>query len=147
MKLLASSTFRREPTAVPTARAFVTRSLGPLALSVEASERLVLAAAEAFNNVVLHAEGDSFAVTVAADGSSCTVSVTDSGGGFRAPRSRPAMPPAYEVGRRGLALMYALVDRVEVISTTSGTAVVLAQALSAPATSAAGADGPARRLT
>jgi anti-sigma regulatory factor (Ser/Thr protein kinase) len=105
----------------------------PLTLTVDASERLVLAAAEAFNNVVLHAEGESFAVTVAVEGDACTVSVADSGHGFCAPTGRPAMPPANEVNSRGLALMYALVDKVEVVSTARGTAVVLAQALPAPA--------------
>lgn len=129
MKLLASSTFRREPAAVPTARAFVTRTLDPLALSIEATDRLVLAAAEAFNNVVLHASGDSFAVTVAVESGACTVRVADDGGGFKVPAARPVMPPASEVNHRGLALMYALVDRVDVVSTARGTAVVLAQAL------------------
>lgn len=132
MKLLASSTFRREPAAVPTARAFVTRTLLPLTLTVEATERLVLAAAEAFNNVVLHADGDSFAVTVAVEGDTCTVSVADNGSGFCPPTTRPSMPPAHEINSRGLALMYALVDKVEVVSTARGTAVVLAQALPAP---------------
>lgn len=142
MKLLASSTFRREPAAVPTARAFVTRTLLPLALPVEASDRLVLAAAEAFNNVVLHAEGESFAVTVSVEDGSCTVRVADTGCGFAAPKGRPVMPPAEEVNSRGLALMYALVDRVDVVSTARGTAVVLAQALPAPerAVSAVGAE-------
>ena len=137
MKLLASSTFRRVPAAVPTARAFVSRALVPLALSVEASDRLVLAAAEAFNNVVLHASGDSFAVTVAVEHGSCKVSVADTGHGFRAPAARPTMPPAYETNHRGLALMYALVDKVDVVSTARGTAVVLAQALPAPAPASA----------
>jgi len=89
MKLLASSTFRRVPAAVPTARAFVSRTLVPLALSVEASDRLVLAAAEAFNNVVLHASGESFAVTVAVERGTCMVSVADTGHGFRVPAARP----------------------------------------------------------
>lgn len=129
MKLLASSTFRREPAAVPTARAFVTRTLGPLALSSEASDRLVLACAEAFNNVVLHASGESFAVTVAVESGACTVRVADGGNGFTVPSVRPVMPPAHEVNNRGLALMYALVERVDVVSTARGTAVVLAQPL------------------
>lgn len=141
MKLLASSTFRREPAAVPTARAFVTRTLAPLALPIEVSDRLVLAAAEAFNNVVLHASGDTFAVTVSVESGACTVRVADGGGGFTVPTTRPVMPPAHEVNHRGLALMYALVDRVDVVSTARGTAVVLAQALGAnqPASASAGA--------
>ena len=67
--------------------------------------------------------------------------VADGGGGFTVPTTRPVMPPAHEVNHRGLALMYALVDRVDVVSTARGTAVVLAQALGAnqPASASAGA--------
>ena len=139
MDVLASSTFRREPAAVPSARAFVTKSLEALALSDDAADRLVLAVAEACNNVVIHADGESFGVAIALHGRSCHVSVTDQGAGFYAPPGRPAMPPAEDTGHRGLALMYALVDSVDVVSTPHGTAVVLAIGLSAPATTSAGA--------
>jgi len=138
MDVLASSTFRREPAAVPSARAFVTKSLESLALSVDAADRLVLAVAEACNNVVIHAGGESFGVAIALHERSCHVSVTDQGAGFFAPSGRPAMPSADETGHRGLALMYALVDSVDLVSTPHGTAVVLVMSLSAPATSSAG---------
>jgi serine/threonine-protein kinase RsbW len=137
MDVLASSTFRREPAAVPSARAFLTKSLDALALSVDAADRLVLAVAEACNNVVIHAGGDSFGVAVALHGGCCHVSVTDQGAGFHAPAGRPVMPPADDTGHRGLALMHALVDSVDVVSTPHGTAVVLVMGLSAPATAGA----------
>jgi anti-sigma regulatory factor (Ser/Thr protein kinase) len=141
MNLPASSTFRREPATVPSARAFVRTSLAGLALDEDAVDRLVLASAEAFNNVIFHAEGDEYSVTVSVAGASCSVAVTDDGSGFYAPSAPPPMPPAHEVGHRGLALMYALVDEVAVHSTPSGTAVVLHQALSANGASAATALG------
>jgi anti-sigma regulatory factor (Ser/Thr protein kinase) len=129
MELLVSTRFRREPVAVPAARAFVRRALAPLDLEAEARERLVLAAAEAFNNVVLHAECDSFTVSVSRDGDTCVLGVTDSGHGFYVPGSFE-MPPANDVGHRGLALMQALVDELRVASSPTGTAVLLAQKLS-----------------
>ena len=128
MQLLASTTFRRDPTAVPAARKFVRTVLASLDLTDDAQERLVLAAAEACNNVVLHADCDTFTVTVSRDDRSCVIDVTDSGHGFYVPSSFD-MPPASEVGRRGLALMQALVDRVRVASSPMGTAVMLCQAL------------------
>jgi anti-sigma regulatory factor (Ser/Thr protein kinase) len=129
MDLLASTRFRREPAAVPAARAFVRRALARLEMSADARDRLVLAAAEAFNNVVLHAECDSFAVSISRDDVTCVVDVTDEGHGFYVPTSFD-MPPASDVGHRGLAIMQALVDRVRVASSPTGTEVMLAQALS-----------------
>jgi anti-sigma regulatory factor (Ser/Thr protein kinase) len=129
MDLLASTRFRREPAAVPAARAFVRKAVSSLEMTVDARERLVLAAAEAFNNVVLHAECDSFAVSVSRDDHTCMVDISDTGHGFYVPASFD-MPPASDVGNRGLAIMKALVDRVRVASSPTGTEVVLSQALS-----------------
>ncbi len=98
-------------------------------MTSDARDRLVLAAAEAFNNVVLHAVCDSFAVSISRDDSICIVDVTDTGTGFYVP-STFDMPPASDVGHRGLAIMQALVDRVRVSSSPTGTAVTLAQTLS-----------------
>jgi anti-sigma regulatory factor (Ser/Thr protein kinase) len=136
MTLPATCTFRRERGTVPAARSFVRTALLGLAIDDEALDRLVLAAAEAFNNVILHADGDEFSVTVSVDGPSCRIAVTDCGTGFLAPLSPPPMPPAHDVGHRGLALMYALVDHVAVHSTGDGTAVVLHKSLATNGSSA-----------
>ena len=52
-------------------------------------------------------------------------------------RVRPAVPPVMPApdvtNHRGLALMQALVDRVDVLSGEHGTTVVLAQSLTVPA--------------
>jgi anti-sigma regulatory factor (Ser/Thr protein kinase) len=98
-------------------------------MSADARDRLVLAAAEAFNNVVLHAECDSFAVRISSDDDTCVIDVSDEGHGFYVPTSFD-MPPTSDVGHRGLAIMQALVDRVRVASSPTGTEVMLAQALS-----------------
>lgn len=89
-------------------------------------EQLVLAVAEACNNAILHAEGDEFTVTVIVDGARALVAVADHGAGF-APPARPSMPGPQATGHRGLALMQALVDDVDVVSDRAGTTVMLAQ--------------------
>ena len=130
-----STRFRREPSAVPSARAFVTRALRSAGATSEAVERLVLAVAEACNNVVFHADGPAFTVTVLVDGGRAMVTVADTGSGFDPP-DRPTMPAPDATGQRGLALMRALVDHVAVVSGAGGTTVALVHRL-APAGRAA----------
>ena len=93
-------------------------------------EPLVLAVAEACNNAILHAAGDDFTVSVAVDGGRAVVTIADHGAGF-VPPSHPTMPGPLATGRRGLALMEALVDDVDVVSDAAGTTVMLAQTLAA----------------
>ncbi|HET6952991.1 MAG TPA: ATP-binding protein [Acidimicrobiales bacterium] len=109
---------------MPAARAFVRHALRQTRLANESVERIVLAAAEACNNAILHATGDVFAVSVVVDGDHCSITVSDSGCGFRPPDT-PVMPSPENTGQRGLALMEMLVDRVHVASTPQGTVVVL----------------------
>jgi len=96
--------------------------------STDATERLVLAVAEACNNAVLHAGGPAVTVSVTVDDGRAVVGVTDTGPGF-APPEHLAMPGPLATGQRGLALMQALVDQVDVVSDAEGTSVVLAQSL------------------
>ena len=130
MEVRTSTRFRRERAAVPSARAFVRRALRGNGVPSEMMDPLVLAVAEACNNAILHAGGDAFGVTVMVEGASCTIVVTDSGAGF-VPPERPQMPAPDATNSRGLALMQALVDRVEVTSGENGTTVVLAHSLPA----------------
>ena len=131
---------------MPAARAFLRHALSPLDMHPDALDQLVLAAAEAINNVVLHAEGELFAVNVSRDDSACVLSITDSGPGFYVPGSFD-MPPATQVDRRGLALMHALVDHVHVASSPTGTAVVLVQSLSSNGFSPRDGEVPRERST
>jgi anti-sigma regulatory factor (Ser/Thr protein kinase) len=112
--------FRRMAEAVPAARAFVRRWLP----DSEPAEGLVLAAAEALNNVVDHAVGDAFTVAVDLDGTVATVTVVDVGPGFDVPDD-PEMPDAFASRCRGLAMMHALADGVEIDSSPDGTTVTL----------------------
>jgi len=124
MDVRATTRFRRERATVPAARAFVRHALWQAEVTKEAAEPIVLAVAEACNNAILHARGDAFAVTVVVDGGCCSITVSDSGGGFRPP-AVPVMPAPEATGQRGLALMEMLVDRIDVASTPEGTTVVL----------------------
>jgi len=83
--------------------------------------------AEACNNVVFHAAGSTFTVEVAVLSGRATVVVTDDGSGFVL-RDR-LMPSACAVGSRGIPLMQALVERVDMSSDTDGTTVSLTQPL------------------
>ena len=110
------------------ARSLVRHTLRSCGASTDIVERVVLASAEAFNNVVMHAAGATFGVRIAIDSGCCTVVVTDAGRGFRRPR-RLKMPAFDALGHRGLALMEALVDEVDVDSSRSGTRIGLVQSL------------------
>ena len=132
MDVRMSTRFRRERAAVPSARAFVLAALRGSAVPSGLLDPLVLAVAEACNNAILHATGDAFGVSVVVEDRTCTIVVSDSGAGF-IPPSRPQMPAPEATDHRGLALMQALVDRVDVVSGEHGTTVVLAQSLPATA--------------
>jgi serine/threonine-protein kinase RsbW len=128
MDVRTSTALRRERAAVPFARAFVRQALRGLRPSAETLDPLVLAVAEACNNAILHATGDVFGVSLVVEGTRCTVTVSDTGAGFVPPRDL-RMPAPEATGHRGLALMRALVERVEVSSNPTGTTVVLQQTL------------------
>jgi anti-sigma regulatory factor (Ser/Thr protein kinase) len=128
MMLGATERFRRVPEAVPAAREFLRRFL-PARAKSQAMDELVLAASEAMNNVIEHATGGEFLISVATDGTRARVVVTDAGTGWQGPRRDPVMPEATETAGRGLALMHMLVDRAQVTSTPAGTTVALQHGL------------------
>lgn len=120
----ATVRFRRQADTVPRARGLIGQALCGAVRDAEVVHRLVLASAEACNNAVLHSACGSYVVTVEIDTDVCTITVADDGVGFDVPE-RLAMPGPESVGHRGLALMDALVDQVDISSSTSGTTVVL----------------------
>lgn len=122
---------RRAADTVPRVRGLVGQELARRGVDADVVDRIILASAEACNNAILHARGATYRVTVEVDPGHCTITVADGGGGFMVPDD-PVMPEPEVVGRRGLALMGALVDDVKVDSSTSGTTVVLRHGLSDP---------------
>jgi anti-sigma regulatory factor (Ser/Thr protein kinase) len=137
MDVRMSTRFRRERAVVPSARAFVRSALRENGAPSSLVDPLVLAVAEACNNAILHADGDAFGISVEVHGTNCTIVVSDSGEGF-VPPVRAEMPAPDATGHRGLALMQALVDHVEVSSNEAGTTVILAQSLAAARTNGNG---------
>lgn len=123
---------RRAADTVPRVRGLVGQELARRGVEGDIVDRIVLASAEACNNAILHARGATYRVTVEVGSGACTITVADGGGGFAMP-DQLVMPEPDSVGRRGLALMGALVDDVKVDSSTDGTTVVLRHALSEPA--------------
>jgi serine/threonine-protein kinase RsbW len=115
---------RRQPAAVPAARAFVDHALRSAGVPPDVADSLVQAVAEACNNAILHAAGETFSVSVNVQETACTLIISDLGRGFEPPE-HARMPSPESVDHRGLALMEALVDQVEVSSTPAGTTVVL----------------------
>ncbi|MBN2623751.1 MAG: ATP-binding protein [Acidimicrobiales bacterium] len=130
MEVRTSRWFRRERSAVPSARAFVAHALRSAGAPGQVVDALVLAVAEACNNAVLHAGGTAVTLTVSVEDGRATVTIADDGVGFDPPR-HPTMPAPLALGHRGLALMDALVDRVDVSSGAAGTTVALVQSLGA----------------
>jgi serine/threonine-protein kinase RsbW len=129
-------TFRCQPETVPRARHLVDTELRHNGVNGEVVDRVVLASAEACNNAILHSTSSSYDVSVDVDGNLCTVTVRDNGNGFRVP-DRIEMPEPDAVSRRGLALMRALVDDVDVASSHDGTTVVIRQNLNGASRSVA----------
>lgn len=126
MAVRVSASFPRERATVPAARAFARRILTSEGTSADVADHIVQAAAEACNNAILHARGADFTVTVVIEAARIVVSVSDDGDGFTPP-ARAAMPAPQSTGRRGLALMEAMVDHVDVVSDGHGTTVTLMQ--------------------
>jgi serine/threonine-protein kinase RsbW len=120
--------FRRQADTVPRVRGLIGHELFRCGAGDDVVDRLVLASAEACNNAILHSASRSYVVTVDIDTNICTITVSDEGSGFDVPQP-PVMPGPESAGRRGLALMDALVDQVNIDSSTSGTTVVLRQRL------------------
>jgi len=90
---------------------------------------LLTAVDEAVANAIRHGsprgERDRVAVQIKAKPHKLTVSVRDSGGGFATSGSAPTMPAPDALGGRGLPLMAALADSLEITSTPHGTTIVL----------------------
>lgn len=140
MNVRVTTRFRGERAAVPSARAFVRHALRSATRSVDLAERIELAAAEACNNAILHASGSAFTVSVVVDDGQVVVTIVDEGDGF-VPPTDPSMPSPQAIGQRGLPLMRALVDEVDVASNGNGTTVMLVQSVNSDGRSPVSVEG------
>lgn len=123
----------RDPVTVPVTRRTVDCALDAIGVSDECRDDVTLALTEVCSNVVRHAhESPDYTVTVTATASRCTIDVCDSGTG---------LPPGVTVGDstrkagsnaehgRGLAIVRAVMDAVQVVAGPSGVAIHMVKQL------------------
>ena len=104
----------QETETVALVRSVVTNTLLLFGVTDECVEDIRLALSEACNNVVEHAAGpDEYEVRVQIDDERCEITVTNPGEELDAASLAGAMPDPASVRGRGVAIMRALVDKVD----------------------------------
>ena len=119
----------RDPVTVPVTRRTVDCALDAIGVSDECRDDVTLALTEVCSNVVRHAhESTDYTVTVTATANRCTIDVCDSGTGLpQEVTSRKAGATA-EHGR-GLSIVRAVMDAVQVVAGPGGVAIHMVKQL------------------
>jgi serine/threonine-protein kinase RsbW len=132
----------RDAETVSLIRSVVTRALTLFGVTQECVDDIRLALSEACTNVIDHAAADDeYEVRLEVNERECVISVTNTGIGFDATSLAGQMPDGSSARGRGVAIMQALMDRVEFRSEpVRGTIVQLVKTL------ALDADAPIERL-
>jgi serine/threonine-protein kinase RsbW len=114
----------REAQSVPVVRRVLKHALQAIKVEAAIISDIELALTEAVTNVLDHAGGtEEYEVVAGIHGDRCTIEVIDRGVGFEPEPDRPEPHQEAEEGR-GLLLMKAVADRVEVVrAPTVGTIV------------------------
>jgi serine/threonine-protein kinase RsbW len=131
MELSLALTLPRDEQTVPMARHIVRHAMEQVGVESTCVYDFELALSEACTNVLLHSgPGDQYVVRLDMEDRIGRIRVIDVGRGFDSARLQAADPlPEAERGR-GLGLMYALVDRVQLTTRPEdGTVVTLQKAL------------------
>jgi serine/threonine-protein kinase RsbW len=124
----------RDPVTVPVTRRTVDCALDAIGVSDDCRGDVSLALTEVCANVVQHAhESNDYTVTVTATANRCTIDVCDSGTGLpHEVTSKHLDPrragPAGESGR-GLGIVRAVMDAVQVVAGPSGVAIHMVKQL------------------
>lgn len=113
----------RDASFVPVMRNIAHCLLADLRVPDDALADVQLVLSEACANVVRHAAGSGYSVSLAAGHDGCEIEVADAGPGFVEDAS-PASGPEAEDGR-GLMLMRALVDELRFVRDEDRTRVLL----------------------
>ena len=132
-----------EAESVNVIRDVVGQALAAVGVTADCVSDIVLGLGEACTNVVDHAApGDDYEVCVRFDLARCTISVRDEGGGFDVDGLQRGLPdPSAEHGR-GVAIMCAVMDQVDLaVEPEGGTVVKLVKLLTLDPT------GPLTRFT
>ena len=104
-------------------------ALDAIGVSDECRDDVTLALTEVCSNVVRHAhESDDYTVTVTATANRCTIDVCDSGTGLPADVTARKPGSTAENGR-GLAIVRAVMDAVQVVAGPGGVAIHMVKQL------------------
>ncbi|RLK24743.1 serine/threonine-protein kinase RsbW [Micromonospora sp. M71_S20] len=119
MLLRLSLDLPRDAATVAMARRALDGALAGVGVEDDCRTDIQLALTEACGNVVVHAVAAAdYTVDVTVNDDQCTIEVSDRGDGFVLPRSQ--MPDSSATSGRGLHIVAALVDHLDVVS-TAGT--------------------------
>lgn len=121
----------QEAPSVRLVRLAVTRTLEVFGVDEDCIEEIRLALSEACTNVVQHAhEVDEYEVRIEVDDDRCAISVMNTGDELDADELDGVMPGPDSPRGRGVAIMHALMDQVELHSEpAAGTVVRLVKTL------------------
>jgi serine/threonine-protein kinase RsbW len=121
----------RETQTIPLVRSIVTSPLKQLGVSPPCVNDIRLALSEACTNVIEHAVADDeYEVCLHVRRDQCVISVTNTVQGFDTAQLRSGMPDRSLLRGRGVPIMSAVMDHVDVNSAPSqGTTVRLVKAL------------------
>jgi serine/threonine-protein kinase RsbW len=131
MELSLALTLPRDEQTVPVARHIVRNAMDQVGVEETCVYDVELALSEACTNVLLHSgPGDQYVVRLDLGDRLGMIRVIDVGHGFDSARLQAEDPLPQDERGRGLGLMQALVDRVDLTSRSeAGTIVTLEKAL------------------
>lgn len=115
----------RDAVTVPLVRSAIAHTLRLFGADEECVHEVSLAVSEACTNVVSHAAGDDeYEVTVRVDADRCSIDVKNTGAGFDSSSLADVMPSTESARGRGVAIMRAVMDRVDLISSPEAGTIV-----------------------
>ena len=125
LKMSLSLELPRDRASVPLARHLASRSLLELGVLDDIVHDMEIALSEVCTNVIDHADvGDSYDVEIFVRGHDCEIRVIDSGRGFDAIALADSGPDTDFERGRGLAIVRAVMDHVNLQSHTDGGTLV-----------------------
>jgi serine/threonine-protein kinase RsbW len=112
MRVRLTLTLPRQAGSVAVARRVVGQILAALGVRTDCRQEIELAVSEACSNAVRHAHsGPAYEITAHLDNSDCVITINDNSSS--AAPTETAMPPASALAGRGLAIMRATMDGIE----------------------------------
>ncbi|WP_432825109.1 ATP-binding protein [Dactylosporangium sp. CA-092794] len=117
MRLQFSLDLPRDAALVGDARRTLDGALAGAGVTQDCRDDIRLALTEACGNVVSHANlATQYHIDVTVDGGECVIEVTDDGGGFNPERVAAREPDRLVESGRGLHVLAAVVERLDVVS-------------------------------